>query len=70
MNPMTRFGLVDSQGRLLHYIQGSLFWGDPDDYDVVMDCTKFPTHEQATAFVKDRNIGAVVGTMKITITLG
>jgi hypothetical protein len=53
-NPFSVFCISDQEGFLLHYVQGTLFWNEPTNFDEVVDSTKFSSVVEAEEFIKER----------------
>jgi len=50
-NQFSMFCIADKNGWLLNYVQGSLFWNQPIDFDEIIDSTHFSSRERAEKFI-------------------
>lgn len=46
------FCIADKNGWLLAYVQGSLFWNQPTDFDEIIDSTHFSSAKEADKFIR------------------
>lgn len=53
---ISSFYIRNAKGQGLHYIQGNLYWREPDTVENLVNFTSFDTAEEARQFAVQRNI--------------